>query len=150
MNTIVGNTVEFEVPGQADMLWQIRAWVTEFARTMPFSEAEIDDIRLAVGKASANAVRHGAARRSCQIAVKMERHEDSMRVHVMDTGCGFDPDSIHPPTALAEAGRGIIFMRAVMDEVKFHPRNCGTHVEMVKRLNGGNGRENFKLSNCKF
>ena len=132
----IGNTVEFQVPGQADMLWEIRDRVAAFARGLPFSEQEIDDIRLAVGEASANAVRHGGVPKSCQIAVKVAIHEDSLEIHIMDTGCGFDPNAVCPPNEFSEAGRGIFFMRVLMDEVTFHPGSCGTHVEMIKRLNG--------------
>ncbi len=132
-----GNIVEFEVPGRPNMLWKIRSRVSQFARSMPFSEDEVDDITLAVGEAGSNAVKHAAALKSCRILIKMERHKDSIRIHVIDTGCGFDPNSISSPDPLSETGRGISVMRAVMDEVRFHPGSGGTHVELVKHLHGG-------------
>ena len=128
--------VEFHVPGRAEMLALIRSRVVEFARSMPFSEEEIDDIKLAVGEASANAIRHGAAAASCKVAVKMERRPRCLKVSIADQGCGFDPSSVPTPApgALVENGRGIMLMRALVDEVKFHFARPGTRVVLTKRL----------------
>ncbi len=60
---------------------------------------------------------------------------------VRDEGCGFDPSSLPDPTDPANldkvTGRGILLMRAFMDQVEFNAR--GNEVTMVKqpRKNGG-------------
>jgi serine/threonine-protein kinase RsbW len=130
-----GHMLEFQVAGRPEMLSLIRSRVAEFAHSMPFTEDEIDDIKLAVGEAGANSVRHGTAAGSCRLMIRLENHGDSIRIHVIDTGCGFNPESVRPPSDddLAETGRGIALMEALMNDVMFHVGTCGTHVEMVKR-----------------
>lgn len=133
-----GDVAEFEVPGRPEMISHIRARAAEFAGALPFSPEEIEDIKLAVGEASANAVRHGASPNWCRVAVRMEKSRDALKISISDRGCGFDPSSVRDPDAgaLTEGGRGIMFMRMLMDEVTFHPANPGTRVEMVKRVGG--------------
>ena len=128
--------VEFEVPGRPAMLAGIRARVAEFARSMPFTEDQIEDIRLAVGEAGANAIRHGAAAQPCKIRVRMEKRGGSLRVSITDRGCGFDPASVRPAAAgsLEESGRGIAIMRALVDEVGFRRMHPGTRVDLVKHV----------------
>lgn len=134
-----GDVLEFEVPDRAEMIAHIRARVAEFAASMPFCRDEIDDIKLAVGEASANALRHGANPDWRRVGVRVARLHDGISVRVRDRGRGFDPDHVCPPGdgELCEGGRGIMFMRALMDEVKFHFGSPGTEVELIKRLNGG-------------
>jgi serine/threonine-protein kinase RsbW len=128
--------VEFEVPGRAEMLALIRSRVVRYARSMPFSDDEIEDIKLAVGEASANAIRHGSAEASCKVGVRMERRPRSLKICITDQGCGFDPASVKPPPAgsLEEHGRGIALMRALVDRVRFQFSDPGTRVELTKRV----------------
>jgi anti-sigma regulatory factor (Ser/Thr protein kinase) len=121
------------------MLAEIRSRVVEFARSMPFSRDQIEDIRLAVGEAGANAIRHGRAPGSCNIHVKMERYPGCLKVQISDSGCGFDPRSVTvpPPASLRAGGRGIMLMRALVDEVEFHFTSPGTRVDLTKRFQTG-------------
>ena len=132
----IPDKVEFEVPSRAQMIAYIRSRVEQFACSMSFTPDQIEDIKLAVGEASANALRHGANPKWCRIGVKMERRRDGIKVSILDKGCGFDPDEVCPPSvgSLIEGGRGIMFMRALMDEVNFCFSNPGTCVELLKRF----------------
>ena len=118
------------------MLALIRYRVVEFARSMPFTEDELEDIKLAVGEASANAVRHGAAAPPCKVGVRMERRARCLKISITDRGCGFDPASVRPlaPDSLDETGRGIAIMRALVDKVRFRFNHPGTRVELTKRV----------------
>ena len=126
---------EFEVPNRAEMLSYVRARVVEFASGMPFGPQEIADIRLAVGEAAVNALKHGASPDSCRIAVRSENHGSYLKVIVSDKGCGYKPArrATDSDDLLAESGRGIKCMQAVMDHVKFRRTRPGTSVEMTKR-----------------
>ncbi|MCL5103451.1 MAG: ATP-binding protein [Armatimonadetes bacterium] len=130
------DVLEFEVPSSPEMLYDIRSRVALFAGTMPFSHDDIEDIRLAVGEAGANALRHGVSPTCCKVGVRAERRRDSIRILVIDKGCGFNPNALVAPGLdnLNETGRGIMFMRLLMDEVKFHTGGLGTSVELVKRF----------------
>mgnify|MGYP005836473533 FL=1 len=131
------DVLEFEVPARAEMISHIRFRVAQFACTMPFGPEDIEDIKLAVGEAGANALRHGASP-GCYIGVRAEKHDDCIIVQIRDSGCGFDPEAVPTPALgdLSPGGRGIMFMRALMDEVRFSFSKPGTCVELVKRLPG--------------
>jgi serine/threonine-protein kinase RsbW len=59
-------------------------------------------------------------------------------ITIIDQGRGFDPSSVPDPRADENlekpCGRGIMLMRAYMDEVDFSPK--GNRVRMVKRNTG--------------
>lgn len=137
----VADVVEFVVPGRAEMISHIRSLVAEVALTMPFGAEQVEDIKIAVGEAGSNALRHGANPEWCKIAVRVERGADWLRVFIADRGCGFDPDAVQAAflDPLSDSGRGIMLMRALMDEVTFHFDSPGTRVELVKRLQVDDG-----------
>ena len=128
------NVIEFEVPGRPEMISHIRTRIADFACSMPFTDDDIEDIKLAVGEAGTNALRHGTNPDWCKVHVKTEKHHNAIRIFISDKGCGFDPEAISPPEFgdLSLNGRGIMFMRALMDEVKFHFGSPGTCVELTK------------------
>lgn len=123
---------------QANRIAEVRSRVAKFARTMPFEEEAIHEIKLAVSEAATNALRHGSTDSACRMNIRMRRLTDGLSVTVSDRGGGFDPSSVcsQAPDSLCESGRGIWFMRAVMDDVIFRDNNPGTSVELVKRFSG--------------
>ncbi|MHB9037518.1 MAG: ATP-binding protein [Armatimonadota bacterium] len=130
------DVVEFEVPSQPQMLSYIRSRAGDFACSMPFTDDDIEDIKLAIGEAATNAMRHGRSHEWRKVRIRLERGDGSMKMCVTDRGCGFDPDSVCCPNIdeMSEGGRGIMFMNALMDDVKFTFEEPGTCVEMTKRL----------------
>lgn len=133
---VTRDIVEFDVPSKPQMLSYIRSRAADFACSLPFSQEDIEDIKLAIGEAATNAIRHGASRDCKKVKIRFERGEKEMKVAVSDKGDGFDPNKICPPNhgEMCEGGRGIMFMRALMDEVKFHAEEPGTRVEMTKKF----------------
>ncbi len=136
VGTLERDTVEFHVPSRPEMISHIRSRVADFAEMMSFIPEDIEDIKLAVGEASANALRHGSNPDWRMVGVKVRRLDDGISICIRDMGKGFNPDSVCAPEAgvLAEGGRGIMFMRALMDEVNFRFHNPGTEVELIKRF----------------
>ncbi len=95
-------------------------------------------IKLALGEALANAVKHGNRfDPALTVTVSIERREDALQISVRDQGSGFDsavvPDPTHPENLLKTSGRGIFLIRSIMDRVEF--LDCGRQVKMVKLLN---------------
>lgn len=127
---------EFDVPSEPEMVAVVRKRASDFAKMLPFSKEDIEDIKLAVGEASTNAIRHGANPKWCMVGVKMEKCKNAMKIQISDKGCGFNPDVACKIAAddFSEGGRGILFMKALMDEVRFHSKKKGTTVELVKRF----------------
>ena len=94
-------------------------------------------IRLALEEALSNAIKHGNGLDPAKtVTVKFTVSADELKIVITDQGRGFNPEGVPDPTTdehLEEPnGRGIMLMRAYMDEVNYNPR--GNEVRMVKRL----------------
>jgi anti-sigma regulatory factor (Ser/Thr protein kinase) len=142
---VVAECVELEVPPSNEFLAVVRtvtATLASVASQLP--DARIDDLRLAVTEACANAVdaeRRKPDDRQLPIRLKLEVDGDKVAVEVHDEGGGFDPDALtaHPPPnrpeRLAfERGLGIPLMRALADDVEFRAEGGGTTVRLVISL----------------
>jgi serine/threonine-protein kinase RsbW len=101
--------------------------VTQAARTLLRDEgypSEVAErVELAVAEAVANAIRHGnRGLASLRVEVRFESVADGLRVQVRDEGPGFDPTTLPDPRLperrLVPSGRGVLLMRALMDEVE--------------------------------
>lgn len=134
--TACEHVTEFEMPSTPGSVSRIRARVHKFARSMGFTSECLDDICIAVGEASTNALKHGYNLSHPLIGVRMESCAGTLKVFITDAGPGFDPSAVCPPCEgdLCECGRGLMCMRVLMDEVYFHALNPGTQVEMVKHV----------------
>lgn len=97
------------------------------------------DILIAIGEAGANAVEHATAGRAggreadgrepVQIAVTVRVANAAVEVTVADTGT-WRPPRDRPGTR----GHGIVFMRALMNEITISMSERGTTVTMTKEL----------------
>jgi serine/threonine-protein kinase RsbW len=93
-------------------------------------------IKLALEEALVNAIKHG---NQCQVETRVIVEYDvnarQAVIQITDEGRGFDPESLPDPTAdenlECPCGRGVMLMRAYMDEVQYNTR--GNSVRMVKR-----------------
>lgn len=128
---------EFRVPCHPELVADIRHRIAEVARSMPFDVEEVEDIKLAVGEAAANAYRYGCPRGpEDSIHVRCVGDYSGLTIEISDPGPGFDPDLVaHPPVgSLITGGRGIFFMRLTMDKVHFERLDPGMLVRLVKLL----------------
>ncbi|MEJ7844559.1 MAG: ATP-binding protein [Acidimicrobiales bacterium] len=132
--------VELSFPPRAEHLGRVRQAVTEVVAGGDVSDARLDDIRLAVSEACANAVeattRLGA--HDEVVEVRCARLDDRLVVEVRDRAGGFDPDALvpHPPVQSPERlhherGLGIPLMRSLADEVTFETDDDGTTVRLT-------------------
>lgn len=125
---------DFEIPPSADACRRARDSVCEFAENLGFSPSAIDDIRLAVGEAFSNAVRHGQAA-DVPINIRCRQIGDRLLIELNYRGDQFHPDEVPLPTAESgcQGGMGIYFMRLVMDAVEYDFRDGYTRLIMEKR-----------------
>jgi len=112
-----------------------QAIVAELQRCQ-FREEAVFAIKLALEEALTNAVKHGNRNdTSKSITVQYAITAEKAVIVVRDEGGGFVPDEIPDPTAPDRLplpnGRGILLMRAYMDEVAY--RDQGREVYFVKR-----------------
>ena len=108
-------------------------------------EAQLDDeirhwVGLAVREAVANAIKHGnRVDETKRVRVDARIDEAEVVIRVTDQGPGFDPGEVKDPLApenlLRPGGRGIFYMRKLMDQVEFRfGEDGGTEVVLRKQV----------------
>jgi serine/threonine-protein kinase RsbW len=101
------------------------------------SDGDLPDLQLALEEGLANAVKHGNQLDPAkQVKVECQLLDDCMiRVTIEDEGAGFNPEEVPDPTDFENldkpSGRGIVLMRAFMDEVLYNDR--GNQLTFCKR-----------------
>jgi serine/threonine-protein kinase RsbW len=93
-------------------------------------------IKLALEEGLNNAIKHGNGYDpSRTVEVHFDIDAERAVIRIIDEGCGFAPETIPDPTTDENlekpCGRGIMLMRAYMDEVSYNEK--GNEVCMVKR-----------------
>jgi serine/threonine-protein kinase RsbW len=136
---VTEETVELKLPSRLASIDEAAAGVTDAARRLGFADDALYGVEMAVREAVTNAVLHGNRRdESVPVEVGVSNAGSEMVVTVRDRGEGFDPGSVADPTSeenlLKASGRGILFMRTFMDDVRWerHPAG-GTVVRMTKK-----------------
>jgi serine/threonine-protein kinase RsbW len=131
-------TIHITLESTLQSIDKAEAMVMEEASHAGFDEDEQHDIGMAVRECMVNAVVHGNRyNKNKRIHLDIERTETGIAVTVGDEGEGFDlsslPDPTSPENLLRQSGRGILLIKAFMDEFDLHPRKGGgTEVRLVK------------------
>jgi anti-sigma regulatory factor (Ser/Thr protein kinase) len=118
---------------QADLgcLKEARDFAGTAAHDFGLDEEARYNVRLAMSEAVTNAIRHGSQTNSDPIVIVALAEGDALVFEVRDTG-RFRPRIAREGT-MAERGRGLEFMRLLMDEVDVQPGIGGTCVRFAKR-----------------
>jgi serine/threonine-protein kinase RsbW len=109
------------------------------AQIAGFDPDDALNIGIAVREGAINAIVHGNGQDpELEVQVTLTANEDGFQARITDQGEGFDPDATPDPTAgaalLNSSGRGLLLMRAFVDDVVYSRRNPrGMEVTMVKR-----------------
>jgi serine/threonine-protein kinase RsbW len=104
-----------------------------------FGDDDQYKIGLAVHEGVMNAFQYGnQQRRERKIHLTFELHEDKLVIHVVDQGSGFRiedvPDPRNDENMLEDSGRGVLLMKAFMDEVDVLSSEAGgAKLVMAKR-----------------
>ena len=110
------------------------------AEAIGFGEEELHQIGMAVRESMVNAVVHGNrynARKKVHLSIT--KAPDRLTIVITDEGEGFDlsiiPDPLANENLLRQSGRGLLLMRAFVDEFQVRRGEAnGTEVRMVKYL----------------
>jgi serine/threonine-protein kinase RsbW len=130
---------EFTLPSRIESVDEAAIKADDFAKKAGLGDDFISSIDLAVRESVANAIKHGNKfDESKMVEISLTGSDEGFVMTVRDFGSGFSvddiPDPTNPENLLKASGRGILFMRAFMDEVEwFEPHGGGTAVRMVKR-----------------
>jgi serine/threonine-protein kinase RsbW len=109
----------------------------EFLKHLSFSQEDGERLWLAIQEGIANAMRHGnRLQRDKPVKVTFTPRADRFEIRIEDRGPGVDLDSLPDPNLpenlLKPGGRGVYFMRQVMDEVSMERHPGGSTLVLVK------------------
>ena len=114
-------------PAHADALARMRPLLRRWLRHWGADEDAIYDITVAVTEASANAVEHAYAPGKATFEVEASHTDGLITVVIRDRGQWRDPRGTN-------RGRGLMMMRALMEEVDVAHSEDGTTVELRRSL----------------
>ena len=134
-------------PGRSTIAFQrrehsIRADLARLKEARDFAErvaAELGlpsdvcyQVKLALSEAVTNAIQHGSSSPDDPVRIVVTEEPAALAFEVIDTG-RFVP-RVQRRGEMPESGRGLEFMRLLMDEVELYPGASGTRLRLVKRL----------------
>ena len=89
-------------------------------------------VKLALSEAVTNAIQHGSSSPDDPVRIFVTEEPGAVVFEVLDTG-RFVP-RVTRRGDMPESGRGLEFMRLMMDQVQLDPGDAGTRLRLVKRL----------------
>ncbi len=121
------------LPRDAASVPVVRKILTSSLQTIGVREETIYDIELALTEACTNVLDHAHGTEDYEVAAGIDGR--TCVIEVIDRGGGFDAAGLAEPGPYAEDGRGLLIMKALVDEISFINRpEDGTVVHMEKRL----------------
>lgn len=133
-------TVETLLDSTLESVDEAESIVLRMAGGAGLEEDDLHALGMAVREAVVNAVVHGNrynARKKVHLTVS--RVPDRLTIVIGDEGDGFEvhtiPDPLAPGNLLRQSGRGLLLIRAFVDEFELRGRQPrGTEVRLVKYL----------------
>ncbi len=132
--------VDMQLDSNLESVDKAESTVLRIAGELGFPEDDLHSIGMAVREAAVNAVVHGNrynARKKVHLSVT--HGPGRLIIVIADEGEGFDIDALPDPLAqdnlLRQSGRGLLLIRAFVDEFELRRRQPhGTEVRLVKYL----------------
>jgi len=122
---------EHSIRADLELLKEARDFAERAAADFGFDGSACYDVKLAMSEAVTNAIQHGSSSPSDPIRILVLAEGPSLLFEVLDTG-RFVP-RVMRRGELSESGRGLEFMRVLMDEVDLRPGRGGTLMRFIKR-----------------
>jgi len=124
------------IPSDPQQLRRVESAVIARLQQLNYGERAIFAVRLALEEAVVNAIKHGNKMdKAKKVTVTFSVDSRECRITITDEGAGFDPDAVPDPTMEENLevphGRGLVLIRAYMDDVTFTEKGNG--VTMVKK-----------------
>jgi anti-sigma regulatory factor (Ser/Thr protein kinase) len=122
---------EHAIRADVGRLKEARDFAEHAAAEFGFDEDARYQVKLAMSEAVTNAIQHGSSSPHDPIRIAVGAEGDALVFEVLDTG-RFRP-RVRRGGEIPESGRGLEFMRLVMDEVDVRAGTGGTLLRLVKR-----------------
>ena len=139
-----GSTIRLRFNSAFEMLDMVQMVSDKVARLLNFEDDALVWMEVAVRESVINAIKHGnkhdlQKQVFVEFTTRPEVEPDELVISIRDQGEGFDPSALPDPLApenlLKSSGRGIFFMRSVMDSVRIEPASeGGMEVRLTKKL----------------
>jgi anti-sigma regulatory factor (Ser/Thr protein kinase) len=123
---------ERAISADLDRLKEARDFAERAAAEFGFDVDGRYQVRLAVSEAVTNAIEHGSSSPDDAVRIAITEEAGALVYEIVDSG-RFVP-RVTREGAFPEGGRGLEFMRLMMDEVDLRPSRSGTRVRLTKRL----------------
>jgi anti-sigma regulatory factor (Ser/Thr protein kinase) len=124
---------EHSILAELDRVKEARDLAERAAAEFGFDEDGRYQVKLALSEAVTNAIQHGSSSTSDRIRILISEQAGALVFEVVDTG-RFVP-RVTRRGEMPESGRGLEFMRLMMDEVDLRPMSDGTLLRLSKRRN---------------
>jgi serine phosphatase RsbU (regulator of sigma subunit)/anti-sigma regulatory factor (Ser/Thr protein kinase) len=121
-----------EFPADPAALASMRTLLRRWLKHAEGTEREIAEITTATGEAAANAIEHAGGTPSAPFEVAGHLDGRQVELAIRDFGAWRAPRE-------DDQGRGLVLMKALMDDVEVTPTPEGTTVRMKRMLNGDDG-----------
>ena len=133
------NVRRLELPSCVESLHKVVDAAAQVTADLAMSEDACDEVAIALTEAVNNAIFHGnGGVRERSFTVDFAVADGMLRIAVRDQGPGFDPAAVPDPLAeenlLNSSGRGLLMMRAMVDDVAHQFFKTGTKVVLRKRI----------------
>ena len=122
---------EHSIQADLGLLKEARDFAARAAAEFGLDGDACYDVKLAMSEAVTNAIQHGSSSPSDPIRIAVTSEGGALVFEVLDTG-RFRP-RVMRRGELSESGRGLEFMRVLMDEVDLRPGDGGTLMRFAKR-----------------
>lgn len=142
---VVNSTETLIIKSDVNELAKVATITEEICIRFGLIEDEIDDISIAVTEAVNNAIKHGNKEDSTKsIKIVFEVETDRIKIRIKDEGKGFQLEEVKDPrkneNLLKDDGRGILIMKALMDEVEVLSGSEGNVLQLVKNISRNGGK----------
>ena len=125
-------TIKMEIASNPQYVSVMRLTTSGIANKIGFCLEDIEDIKVAVSEACTNAIKHSLDNK---FSVEYTIFENGLTITIIDSGKGYDVDSIDVPNLEEpkESGLGLFIIQSLMDEVEIKSNiNYGTVINDFK------------------
>jgi serine/threonine-protein kinase RsbW len=138
----IERTFSLHVPSSTENLSMIRDFVKSIGTQSGMDDMDVAGLEMAVDEACSNVIEHAYNSDSTkEVSIRATVDEDSLQIDVIDTGKGFDPNTVEQSkledliSAKRKGGLGMRLMKLFMDEVHYETvKGSKNELKMIKRL----------------
>jgi anti-sigma regulatory factor (Ser/Thr protein kinase) len=120
--------IGLEIPAQPALLRELRRRIDRWLTLRGVDEQRRQNVVLALSEACNNAIEHGYRNGHGTVSLRLEHDRERLRIVIDDEGTWVDP------TVDDTRGRGLLIMRALMNDADVEHGANGTRVTLEQRL----------------